>query len=69
MYQGSNSTRSSRRFGYLADIVQFVNPFSESSARQAEANAASALRPHQKIATIDRIMKRTHTPSDKVPTA
>ncbi len=68
-YQGSNPSRSRRRFGYLTDIVQFVNPFGESSARQAEANATSALKPHQKIVTIDTIMKRAHTPSDRVPSA
>ncbi|MFO0862353.1 MAG: hypothetical protein U0516_01370 [Candidatus Saccharibacteria bacterium] len=61
IYQDPSQSRSRRRFGYLADIVRFVNPFDESAARRAEANAASAMRPHQQIIDIDSIIKG-HTP-------
>jgi hypothetical protein len=47
-----------RNLAYLADVVGIVNPFSETAARKAEANAASALASdHQRINDIDEILK------------
>lgn len=68
VYQGVSPSRSRRRFGYLADIVRFVNPFDESTARRAEANAASAMRSHQQIVDIDTIIQEHATLSEKVKT-